>query len=77
MTGELIMSVAYGIDVLPSDDPYITVAEEAIQTLSVANIPRKYLVDEFPILKHVPNWFPGAGFKRQAAEWRKLARAMM
>ncbi|KAJ6582748.1 cytochrome P450 [Mycena sp. CBHHK59/15] len=77
MTGELIMSVAYGIDVLPSDDPYITVAEEAIHTLSVANIPRKYLVDEFPILKHVPNWFPGAGFKRQAAEWRKLARAMM
>ncbi|KAJ7699218.1 hypothetical protein B0H17DRAFT_1129295 [Mycena rosella] len=31
----------------------------------------------FPILKHLPNWFPGAGFKRQAAEWRKFPRALL
>jgi hypothetical protein len=30
MAGEIIMSVAYGIDVLPSDDPYITLAHEAM-----------------------------------------------
>ncbi|KAJ6472340.1 family 64 cytochrome P450 [Mycena vitilis] len=32
--------------------------------------------DSFPILKHIPEWFPGAAFKRQAKEWRKLAHAM-
>jgi len=29
------------------------------------------MVDTFPILKHIPAWFPGAGFKKVAAEWRK------
>lgn len=23
-------------------------------------------------MKHIPEWFPGAGFKRKAKEWRKL-----
>ncbi|KAJ7625732.1 cytochrome P450 [Roridomyces roridus] len=77
MAGELILSFTYGIDVLPSDDPYITLAEEALHTLVSAAIPGKYLVDTFPILKHIPIWFPGAGFKRQAREWRKLARSML
>jgi hypothetical protein len=28
-------------------------------------------------VKHVPEWFPGAGFKRQAREWRAVADAML
>lgn len=24
-----------------------------------------------PILKYVPEWFPGAGFQRQAKAWKK------
>ncbi|KAJ7625709.1 cytochrome P450 [Roridomyces roridus] len=77
MTGEFVMSLAYGIDVQPSNDPYVTLAHDAIGTLGIAAIPGRYLVDSFPILKHVPSWFPGAGFKWQAHEWRKLARGMM
>lgn len=23
-------------------------------------------------VKYIPAWFPGAGFKRQAIEWRKI-----
>ena len=23
-------------------------------------------------MKYIPSWFPGAGFKRKAAEWRAL-----
>ncbi|KAJ7222152.1 cytochrome P450 [Mycena pura] len=77
MAGEIIMSVAYGIDVRPTDDPYVALAHKAMHTFSVAAVPGLYLVDTFPILKHVPTWFPLAGFKRQAAEWRKLSRAML
>lgn len=29
------------------------------------------------IVKYVPTWFPGAGFKRKAYEWRKLSQAML
>ncbi|KAJ7871939.1 cytochrome P450 [Mycena leptocephala] len=77
MAGEIIMAVAYGIDVLPSDDPYVTLAHKAVQTFSIGAVPGVYLVDTFPILKHIPRWFPGAGFKRQAEEWSKLSRGML
>ncbi|KAJ7343011.1 cytochrome P450 [Mycena albidolilacea] len=76
MAGEIIMSVAYGIDVLPSDDRYVTLAHEAMRTFSIEIIPGVYL-DTFPLLKHIPRWFPGAGFKRQAEERSKLARGML
>ncbi|KAJ7664491.1 cytochrome P450 [Mycena polygramma] len=74
--GEIIMSVTYGIDVLPSDDPYVTLAHEAAQTLSNAGVPGKYLVDALPILQYVPSWLPGASFKRNAKEWRKLSQRL-
>ncbi|KAJ6564499.1 cytochrome P450 [Mycena capillaripes] len=76
MAGEIIMSITYGIDVLPVDDPYVTLAHKAVRTFAFAAVPGVYLVDTFPILKHIPRWFLGAGFKRQAEEWRKLAHAM-
>ena len=66
-----IMSVAYDISVKESDDPYILNAEEALNGLAEAGIPGAFLVDLIPILKHVPDWFPGAGFKRKAARWRR------
>jgi hypothetical protein len=47
MAGEIIMSVAYGIDVLPSDDPYVTLAHKAVQTFSIASVPGVYLVVRF------------------------------
>ncbi|KAF8212748.1 cytochrome P450 [Mycena galopus ATCC 62051] len=76
MAGEIIMSITYGIDVLPFDDPYVTLAHKAVRTFAFAAVPGVYLVDTFPILKDIPRWFPGAGFKRQAEEWRKLAHGM-
>jgi hypothetical protein len=28
-------------------------------------------------VKYVPEWMPGAGFKKKAREWRKLSQAMI
>ncbi|KAJ7453461.1 cytochrome P450 [Mycena latifolia] len=75
MAGEVIMAVTYGIHVLPSDDPYITVAHAAVEKTAVATMPGRYLVNSFPSLKYLPDWFPGAGFKRQAKEWNKTVCA--
>lgn len=44
MAGEIIMAVTYGIDVLPSNDPYVTLAHEAVRTFSIAAVPGAYLV---------------------------------
>jgi hypothetical protein len=38
------MDIAYGIKVLPSDDPYIQVIEQAVHDLSNASIPGAFLV---------------------------------
>ncbi|KAK7046397.1 cytochrome P450 [Favolaschia claudopus] len=70
---EIIMAVAYGIDVLPSEDPYVSLAYEAVETLSYAGVPGRFIVDSLPFLKYVPSWFPGAKFRRQAKEWRKIS----
>ena len=42
-----------------------------------ASIPGAFWVDLFPILKYIPSWFPGAGFQRKAAHWRKLNETLV
>ncbi|CAA7261120.1 unnamed protein product [Cyclocybe aegerita] len=77
MAGETIVSVAYGIEVLPKGDPYIAVAEKNMRVGAIAAVPGAFLVDNLPFLKYVPDWFPGADFKRKAKEWKELARLMI
>ncbi|KAF8975308.1 cytochrome P450 [Cyathus striatus] len=77
MSGEIILSIIYGINVQSSNDPYIDMAETGVQPILEASVPGAFLVDTFPLLKYVPTWFPGAEFKCKAREWRKLARKMV
>ncbi|KAJ7128403.1 cytochrome P450 [Mycena epipterygia] len=74
--GEIIMRIAYGLEIRPSNDSYVALAKQAIHSFSVAHIPGRFLVDSIPILKYVPSWLPGAEFKRKARRWRVLARAI-
>ena len=71
-----IMKIGYGIAVQESDDPYISIAEEALKGVADAGIPGTSLVDLLPILKYVPSWFPGAGFHKEAANVRKATNTM-
>ena len=71
-----IMKIGYGIAVQESDDPYISIAEEVMNGVAQAGIPGSFWVDLFPILKYVPSWFPGAGFKKKAARVREASNIM-
>ncbi|KAF7365866.1 Cytochrome P450 [Mycena venus] len=70
------MSITYGIDVLPMNDPYLKLVRESMHGMAVGGVPGKYLVasNAFPILKYIPTWFPGAGFKRAAKKWGAITR---
>jgi len=68
----MTLSLAYDLPIKKEGDPYVALAEEAINSLALAVIPGKFLVDLIPILKYVPSWMPGAGFKRKAKEWHQL-----
>ncbi|KAK7462214.1 hypothetical protein VKT23_007819 [Stygiomarasmius scandens] len=76
MSGTIILSTAYGIDVQPRNDPYVEVSEKAIDAVGQAGNVPSYLVNQIPALKYIPDWFPGAYFKKQAKEWRQYAETM-
>ncbi|KAF7975968.1 hypothetical protein HWV62_8106 [Athelia sp. TMB] len=73
MIGATILDIAYGIEALPDQDPFISMAEEFSDALTQASLPGAFLVNYLPMLRHVPSWVPGAGFKNKAKEWKKLA----
>ncbi|KAI0369518.1 cytochrome P450 [Pilatotrama ljubarskyi] len=73
IVGANIMEIVYDIKVLPEHDPFIELAEAAQECIGRSTTGGHYLVEILPFLKYVPAWFPGAGFKRQAAVWHKAA----
>lgn len=77
MTRDIILSITYGLDVQPEDDPFIEVAERAIEGSLIASMPGAFLVNLFPVLKYVPEWFPGAGFQKKARVWKNYGIKMI
>ncbi|KAL1672543.1 cytochrome P450 [Schizophyllum commune] len=75
MTGRLILRLAYGLDIQKKDDPHVTDAEALLRMLTKSSIQGSYLVNSVPALKWVPEWVPGADFKRVARLWRGLGNA--
>ena len=70
LVGSTVLSMTYGINIRPYDDPLIAMAEEAVEAMSELTNAGTFLVDILPILKYVPDWFPGAKFQRKAAMLR-------
>lgn len=77
MAGETIISITYGLEVLPKNDPYITLGELGAHTLLKAAVPGAFLVDSIPALKYIPYWMPFSGFKHKAREWRQHALSVL
>ncbi|PCH43947.1 cytochrome P450 [Wolfiporia cocos MD-104 SS10] len=72
--GALVLEVVYGQTSTSLDDDLIHMVEKASRGTSAAGGPAATLVDFIPILRHIPAWMPGAGFKRKANEVRSLVR---
>lgn len=72
-----MLDIIYGIEALPENDPYIAIAERAVASLTSAAIPGAFLVDTFPLLKHIPEWIPGAGFQKKAKAWKKVHKDLV
>ena len=76
LVGSIIISMTYSINIQPYNDPYIVIAEKAGKATAELVAPGAFFVDIIPILKYVPEWFPGANFHRKAAALRKHADVM-
>ncbi|KAI0675616.1 cytochrome P450 [Trametes maxima] len=73
--GGMMLEVTYGRPVTSMDDPLFQLAEKGLESANTSGSPGSRLVDFFPILKFLPSWFPGAGFKRRAIAIRKHVHA--
>lgn len=71
-----IMRSVYGMEIKGHDDPFYEIAEVSMHSLSMAGIFGTFYVDFIPILKHLPRWIPGAGFRRLADDWGRYVRRL-
>ncbi|TFY82542.1 hypothetical protein EWM64_g1477 [Hericium alpestre] len=75
--GALILGITHGYCTKEKDDPFIDLADETLINFSDLTVPGAFLVDIFPILRYVPDWFPGTAWKQDAAKFREtLHRAV-
>ncbi|KAF9480792.1 hypothetical protein BDN70DRAFT_584543 [Pholiota conissans] len=72
----VIMSAMYDHDVALKDDFFVQVSEAAVSRLAYLIVPGATVVNMFPILRFIPSWFPGVGFKRFCSETQKLVEQM-
>lgn len=52
-----------------SDDGLVHRIDELMRRLVMAGLPGRYLVEIFPIMKHLPTWM--AKWKREGLEWHR------
>ncbi|KAJ7250828.1 cytochrome P450, partial [Mycena haematopus] len=76
LAAAITMAIVYGYEVQPSNDHFVALSENAFKKLSASFLPGAVSVNTFPILRYLPSWMPGAGFKRFAAECRQLTKEM-
>ncbi|KAI0366792.1 cytochrome P450 [Pilatotrama ljubarskyi] len=68
--GATIMRIVYGIEVGDHSDRFVGIAEKGADIYIKITVPGRYMVETFPILRHLPTWFPGAKFRREAEAWK-------
>ncbi|KAI0351218.1 cytochrome P450 [Trametes cingulata] len=73
--GATMLEITYGRRITSLEDELVAVADRAIEGVNNAGTPGSMIVDFFPVLKGLPEWMPGAGFKRSALEVRRYVQA--
>ncbi|KAI6142757.1 cytochrome P450 [Pisolithus tinctorius] len=68
--GAVILRISHGYCIQEGGDPFVDLAEKVLDDFARYTIVGTFLVDRIPALAYLPEWFPGAGFKRIARESR-------
>ncbi|CAE6427667.1 unnamed protein product [Rhizoctonia solani] len=77
MAGSTVLTAVYGYEVASEDDSLFKTVDAAVLGFSQALLAQNYLVNTFPWLEHIPEWFPGAKWKAKANEWRRQRDQML
>ncbi|KAI0757953.1 cytochrome P450 [Fomes fomentarius] len=64
MAAGITMLMTYGHEVKTLDDHFVNLAERGVKTIEAVGAVGAHIVDLLPWLRFLPDWVPGAGFKR-------------
>ncbi|KAF8754314.1 cytochrome p450 [Rhizoctonia solani] len=56
LVGMIIMRITYGYQVQEAGDPFVTISDEAIASMSTTGVAGRYLVDSYPFLRFLPGY---------------------
>ena len=56
----IIADIMYGMRIRDMNDNYVLLSKKVVEGITIARIPGRFLMEYFPILRHVPSWFPGS-----------------
>ncbi|KAI0330485.1 cytochrome P450 [Cubamyces sp. BRFM 1775] len=71
------MKITYGIDIDDEEEKWVSVVDEAFVGLRLVTVSAQFLLEHFPFVRHIPAWFPGAGFQRTLARARAPSDYML
>ncbi|KAF3191324.1 hypothetical protein TWF225_001465 [Orbilia oligospora] len=74
----IILEILFGYNVNPNGrDPLVTLANKFMAEFGEAIVAGAWLVDMIPWLRFLPDWMPGAGFKKIAREYTQTYQDCM
>ncbi|EXM21025.1 Cytochrome P450 [Fusarium oxysporum f. sp. vasinfectum] len=72
VSGSIMLRILYNYETDPCrNDHIVTMANLVMEEFSQATTPGAWMVDFIPWLRYLPDWMPGAGFKRTAKLFRQ------
>ncbi|KDQ58278.1 hypothetical protein JAAARDRAFT_193694 [Jaapia argillacea MUCL 33604] len=75
--GSIVLEMTYGYKIQESNDSLVELVDTAVEQFSQATAPGAFAVDIIPALRYVPEWFPGAGWKKLATYWAQCHENMV
>ncbi|EUC56105.1 cytochrome P450 family protein [Rhizoctonia solani AG-3 Rhs1AP] len=66
-----LTNAIYGHEPVSSSDNILVRSQTVFSYLSKCLLPSNYYVNTFPILMYIPEWFPGASWKRDVNKWKR------
>ncbi len=65
------MGTIYGIEIREPHNKYYRMVERMGEVAEAATVPGNFPVEAFRVLRYLPSWFPGGGFKTWAADAKR------
>ncbi|CAE6446769.1 unnamed protein product [Rhizoctonia solani] len=73
----VFFDTVYGYELKALDDPFHIDNMTLHNNLAKSLVLSKFLVNFFPWLQYIPEWIPGAGWKKKVREWREQKNRTM